>query len=71
MSLFGVLMKYSDGTEEEIDEVFESEEEAEEYASYAASCYKIGGEILEMSNMGDYPFDEDDEADYEIFEIDN
>ncbi len=51
MSLFGVLMKYSDGTEEEIDEVFEAEEEAEEYASYAASCYKVGGEILEMSNM--------------------
>lgn len=47
------------------DEVFDTEEEAEEHALYLVSCTKLGAEILHMSNPGDY--DEDDyEADYEI-----
>ena len=51
------------------DEVFDTEEEAEEHALYLVSCTKLGAEILHMSNPGDY--DEDDyEADYEIIEID-
>lgn len=51
------------------DEVFDTEEEAEEHALYLVSCTKLGAEILHMSNQGDY--DEDDyEADYEIIEID-
>lgn len=51
------------------DEVFDTEEEAEEHALYLVSCTKLGAEILHMSNLGDY--DEDDyEADYEIIEID-
>ena len=32
------------------------------------SCWKTGGEILENSNSGDYPYDEDDCPDYEIIE---
>lgn len=51
------------------DEVFDTEEEAEEHALYLSSCARYGAEILHMSNPGDY--DEDDyEADYEIIEID-
>ena len=51
------------------DEVFDTEEEAEEHVLYLVSCTKLGAEILHMSNPGDY--DEDDyEADYEIIEID-
>lgn len=47
------------------DEIFDTEEEAEEYALYLCSCAKEGAEILHMSNPGDY-----DEDDYEIVEID-
>lgn len=50
------------------DEVFDTEEEAEEYALYLSSCAKEGAEILHMSNPGDY--DEDDyNDDYEIIEV--
>ena len=55
--------------DEQEDEVFDTEEEAEEHALYLVSCTQLGAEILHMSNPGDY--DEDDyEADYEIIEID-
>lgn len=54
------------GNEE--DEVFSTYEEAEQYAQYLVSCYHTGGETLEMSNPGDYPYDPDDEPEYEIIE---
>ena len=56
--------------DEEQDEIFDSEEEAEEYAQYLCSCARTGAEILNMSNPGDYPLDEDDDADFEIIEVD-
>ena len=50
------------------DEVFDTEEEAEEHALYLCSCAREGAEILHMSNPGDY--DEDDyETEYEIVEV--
>ena len=50
------------------DEVYDTEEEAEEEALYIVSCARLGAEILHMSNPGDY--DEDDyEDEYEIVEI--
>jgi hypothetical protein len=55
---------------EEEDEVFSSYEQAQEYALYLVSCYHTGGEILELSNPGDYPYDPSDEPEYEIVEID-
>ena len=55
---------------EEQDEMFATYEEAEEHALYLVSCYHTGGEILEMSNPGDYPYDPDDEPEYEIIETD-
>ena len=59
-----------DGDEE--DEIFDSEEEAEEYALYLCSCARTGAEILNLSNPGDYEYDEDDfeDPDYEIIEVD-
>ena len=52
------------------DEVFDTEEDAEEYALYLCSCAREGAEILHMSNPGDY--DEDDyETDYEIVEVED
>ena len=46
---------------DEQDEVFDTYEEADEYALYLVSCYHTGGEGLEMSNPGDYTYDPDDE----------
>jgi hypothetical protein len=67
--MFKVVMKYSDGTTEEDDEVFPSETEAREHGSYLVSCYHEGAEVLHMSNPGDYPLVEDDDADYEVIEV--
>lgn len=66
--MFYILMKYPNGEEEELDEEFDTYEAAEDTAVYYCGCYKQGGEILNMSNPGDYPLDEDDDCDYEIIE---
>jgi hypothetical protein len=66
---YKVVMCYPDGTREQEDDTFETEAEAEEYGLYQCSCYKQGGEILHLSNPGDYPIN-DDEADFEIIEVD-
>ena len=54
------------------DEVFDSYEAAEEYALYLCSCSRTGAEILNLSNPGDYPYDEDsfEDPEYEIIEVD-
>lgn len=54
------------------DEVFDSYEAAEEYALYLCSCSRTGAEILNLSNPGDYPYDEDsfEDPEYEIIEAD-
>ena len=59
-----------DGEEE--DEVFDTYEDADEYGLYLQSCCREGAEILNLSNPGDYEYDEEDfEApDYEVIEID-
>ena len=58
---------------EEWDDVFDSEEEAEEYARYLCSCDREGAEILNLSNPGDYDYDEDsyEYPDYEIVEVED
>ena len=53
------IIMYFDGEGDEQDEVFNTEEEAEEYAVYLVGCSRTGAEILNMSNPGDYPYDED------------
>ena len=58
-------------TEDQIeDELFETEDEATEYGLYCCSCYRQGAEILNMSNPGDYPLDEDDEMTFDVEEVD-
>lgn len=66
MSRFKVLF---DGEYE--NEVFDTEEDAEEHALYLCSCTREGAEILHMSNPGDHDYDEDDfeDPEYEIVEI--
>ena len=59
-----------DGYEE--DEVFDSYEDAEEYALYLRSCCRTGAETLHWSNPGDYDYDEDsyEPPEYEIIDVD-
>lgn len=66
MAMFKVLF---DGEYE--DEIFDTKENAEEYALYLCSCCREGAETLHMSNPGDYEYDEDnfEYPDYEIVEI--
>lgn len=56
--------------DEEMDAVFDTEDEAEEYVLYLCSCAREGAEILHMSNPGDYDEDDYDE-DYEIVEVED
>lgn len=55
------------------DDVFDNEEDAEEYGLYLQSCAREGAEILHMSNPGDYDYDEDsfEAPEYEIVETDD
>lgn len=48
------------------DEIFDTYEEAEGEALYLLSCWHEGGEVMEMSNPGDYSYEEDNEPEYEI-----
>lgn len=52
------------------DEVFDTEDEAEDYALYLCSCSRTGAEILHMSNPYDNKYDEDtfEDPEYEIIE---
>lgn len=66
---FKVVMTYSDGDREELDEVFETESEAEAFGLEQVSNFDAGGEVLHLSNPGDYPApDEGVQADYEVVE---
>lgn len=56
---------------EEEDDIFDTEEAAEEYALYLCSCSQEGAEMLNMSNPGDYDEDEFEDPDYEIIEVDD
>ena len=69
MAKYQVEMQYSDGTTELDDEIFTSKRDAEEHGLYLCGCYRTGCEILNMSNPGDYPFDEDDDVDFEVVRV--
>lgn len=58
---------------EKLDEVFDTEEDAEEHALYLRSCCCTGAQTLHWSNPGDYDYDEDtfEAPDYEIIEVDD
>lgn len=71
MPKYKVIMHYSDGTNEELDDIFENESDADEYGQYMCSCYHQGYEVLNLSNPGDYPLENEGDADYEVIEIDD
>lgn len=66
--MFKVIM-FLDGKEELQDEIFETEEEATDYALEYIGNYTEGAEVLHYHNPLDYP-DDDVDANYEIIEID-
>lgn len=65
-----VKMIYSNGIEEIDDEIFDTEEEAEEYGLYLMGCCREGAEVLNMSNPGDWPLEEYEDPDFEVVEVD-
>lgn len=77
MVKYKYILTFSDGRkfdslEEYSDEgIFNTYNAAEEAALYAIGCMKQGVEILNMSNPGDYDYDEEnfESPEYEIVEI--
>ncbi len=53
------------------DELYDTEEEAEEAALEMCSNSRTGAEILHLSNPGDYDYDEDEEYEWYIEEVDD
>ncbi|MBR5677404.1 MAG: hypothetical protein IKX20_04625 [Paludibacteraceae bacterium] len=75
MGKYQIVFHWTDGTDEVDDNdgaYYDSEEEAEETALYYLSCCKQGAETLEMSNPGDYPYNEEDFEDdeFDVEEVD-
>lgn len=71
MAKYKIIYHYANGTTDEDDNYgafYESEEAADDAGLYGLSCARLGGEILELSNPGDYPFDESDYED-NTFEV--
>jgi len=68
MSQYKVVLHYSNGDDEQ-DEIFDSEEAAEEYGEYLAGCSADGAEILHRSNPGDYAEDDYETPDYDVIEV--
>lgn len=68
---YQIKLIFSDGEEIIHDELFDTYDEADNYADYLVSCYQTGAETLNMSNMGDYEYDEDnfELPDCEIIEV--
>ena len=77
MVKYKYILTFSDGRkfdslEEYSDEgIFKTYNAAEEAALYAIGCMRQGVEILNMSNPGDYDYDEEnfESPEYEIVEI--
>ena len=77
MVKYKYILTFSDGRkfdslEEYSDEgIFNTYNAAEEAALYAIGCMRQGVEILNMSNPGDYDYDEEnfESPEYEIDEI--
>ena len=62
-------IEYSEsGKEIEVNDIFDTYEDAEEQALYYCSCTQLGAETLHMSNPGDYDYDEEnwEDPEYEI-----
>lgn len=69
---YKVLYHYPDGTDGEEEELYDSQDQAEEAGLYGCSCYSQGAEILNLSNPGDYPLDgSEDDCEFEVIQIDS
>lgn len=74
MGKYKVIYSWTDGNTSEDDnygEFFESSAEANAAGEYGLSCASQGGQILELSNPGDYPFDTNDyvEDTFEVIKV--
>lgn len=67
---YRISLSFEDGSTEQPEEVFDSEDAAREFGYQWISDYHQGGEVLHMSNPGDYPLNEDEEVDLEVIEFD-
>ena len=57
---YRIELSFEDGSTEKPEEEFDNEDEAREFAHQWISDYHQGGEVLHMSNPGDYPLNEDE-----------
>ncbi|MCM1500608.1 MAG: hypothetical protein NC124_19270 [Clostridium sp.] len=70
MIYFLILLRATNRKEDGDDGIFDTEQEAEDYFYEWMSNYNTGGEVLHLSNPGDYPLEMvEQEPDYEIVEI--
>ena len=67
--MYKVVLRFPDGEIVELDELCETEAEAEAYGSEALSNYHLGTEILHDHNPGDYPPGEEDDGEVEVIEV--
>ena len=63
---YQVKFYFEDGDTIIEDDEFDDTDSAREYAKDWISDYHTGSEILEMSNPGDYPYDEDEKVRYRV-----
>ena len=72
MTKYRAVVTFPDGDEMTLEELFDNEDDASQAALNAISDWDTGAEVLNMSNPGDYYYDENDidNADYYIEEID-
>lgn len=70
MSKYKVVIHYSNGADEEDDEVFDTEEAAEEHALDLGGCLSVGAESLNLSNPFENPLDEMEDPELEVIEVD-
>ena len=73
---YRVGLRFPDGNEVECeeDEIFDTEEEANEFGLYLLSCARTGNEMFHLSNPGDYSLNDEstyNDVDIYIIEIDD
>ncbi len=60
MAKFKPFLLLENGEELDLEEEFDTEEEAVDYGFQSISDYHTGMEVLHMSNPGDYPEENED-----------
>lgn len=67
----GYKVQWADDDFDDEDPTFATETEAEAYAADQINNYHVGGEVLHLSNPGDYPEGDDDDPEYEVIEVED